>query len=59
MLTADERPVLLTDTDGGNPRPWLLREGVVYDIAHDTEGGWEIWGRDATQATGPATTTAR
>jgi hypothetical protein len=45
VLTADEQPVSVTERDGSNPRPWLLRENCIYHVSHDIEGGWEVWAR--------------
>lgn len=42
-LTVDAWPVLLTDSDGRNPRPWLLREDCVYHLDYDVEHGWQVW----------------
>lgn len=49
-LTVDERPVMLTDSDGANPRPWLLRDNRVYDVNHDIEHGWQVWVRQESAA---------
>uniref|UniRef100_UPI003F496A9E hypothetical protein n=1 Tax=Amycolatopsis sp. CA-096443 TaxID=3239919 RepID=UPI003F496A9E len=47
VITADDTPARLTDhTDGGEARPWVLREDTSYDLEHDLEGGWQIFGHD-------------
>lgn len=54
LLTAEENPVLLTDTaTRGRPRPWLLREDASYDLEHDIEGGWQVFGHDTPGGTVP------
>lgn len=50
-LTVDAWPVLLTDCDGRNPRPWLLREDCVYHVDYDIEHGWQVWARTEDAAT--------
>jgi hypothetical protein len=39
VLTAQERPVTLTDADSAHPRAWLLREDLVYDIGSSQDTG--------------------
>lgn len=47
VLTADEARVQLTDhAGGGAARPWVLREDTSYDLEHDIEGGWQVFGHD-------------
>jgi hypothetical protein len=54
LHTADDTPVLLTDTStGGRPRPWLLREDASYDLEHDIEGGWQVFGHHTPEGTVP------
>lgn len=50
VLTVDERPVMLTDPGGANPRPWLLQENCVYDLDHDIDYGWRVWAREESAA---------
>lgn len=52
LLTAEGNPVLLADTaTGGRERPWLLREDASYDLEHDIEGGWQVYGHDTPEGT--------
>lgn len=44
-LTADGWPVMLSDSDGRHPRPWLLREDCIYELSYDIEHGWQVWAR--------------
>ncbi|WP_158889097.1 hypothetical protein [Amycolatopsis anabasis] len=54
LLTAAEDPVLLTDhSTGGRARPWLLRDDMSYDLEHDIEGGWKVFGHDTPDGTVP------
>ena len=47
VLTANDDRVQLTDHAGGGPaRPWVLREDTSYDLEHDIEGGWQVFGHD-------------
>ncbi|MBO0875955.1 MAG: hypothetical protein J2P19_21445, partial [Pseudonocardia sp.] len=44
-LTVDAESVMLSDSDGRNPRPWLLREDCIYELNYDIEHGWQVWAR--------------
>lgn len=47
VLTANDARVQLTDHAGGGPaRPWVLREDTSYDMEHDLEGGWQVFGHE-------------
>lgn len=38
---------------GGRPRPWVLREGLSFDLTHDVEHGWQDWAHDTPEGTVP------
>lgn len=54
LLTADEQPVQLTDDSAGRDRlrDWVLHADTAYQLEHDVEGGWRVYG--FTEHTGPA-----
>lgn len=56
LLTADEQPVQLGDDPAGRERPrdWVLRADSVYQVEHDVEGGWRVYGLTDPPSTDPA-----